>query len=49
MRNNNTCGVDVNEATKKFAFGVVSDVEVPGVFLIGKMNNVEVPDVDMNK
>ena len=46
---NKTCGVDVPEAARKFAFGVVSDVEVPGVLLIGKMNNVEIPDVGMKK
>ena len=46
--NKKTCGVDVTEANKTFAFGVVSDVEVPGVLLIDKMNNVDVSVLVLN-
>ena len=34
-----------HEAARKFALGVASDVEVPGVLLNDRMNNVEVPVV----
>ena len=40
--NKKTCDVDVIKANRKFAFGVVSDVDVPGVLLIGKMNIIDV-------
>ena len=46
--NKKTCGVDVTKANKTFAFGVVSDVEVPGVLLIDKMNNVDVSVLVLN-
>ena len=49
VRKKKTCGVDVPEAARKFAFGVVSDVEVPGVLLIGMINNVDVPVLVLKK
>ena len=48
-RKNNTCDVEVHEADRRFAFGVVSDVEVPGVSLNDKTNNVDVPVVVLKK
>ena len=38
-----------HKAARKFALGVVYDVEVPGVLLNDKMNNVDVPDMGLNK
>ena len=48
-RNKKTCGVKLPEAARKFAFDVVSGVEVPSVFLNDKMNNVDVPVVVLKK
>ena len=49
VRKKKTCGVDIPEADRKFAFGVVSNVEVPGVLLIGMINNVDVPVLVLKK
>ena len=46
---NNNCDIEVPEASRKSAYGVVPDVGVPGVLLNDKMNNVDVPDMGLNK
>ena len=48
-RKKNTCDIQVPDAARKFAFGVVSDVEVPGVLLNDNINNVDVPYLVLNK
>ena len=48
-RKKKTCDAEVPEAARKFAFGVVSDVEVPGVLLYDKMNICDVPVVVTRK
>ena len=48
-RKKNTCDVEVPAAARKLAFGVVSDMEVPGVLLNDNMNNVDVPVAVMKK
>ena len=47
-RKKRTCDVDVPEAARKLAFGVVSDVKLPGVLLIANMNNFDVPVLVLN-
>ena len=48
-RKKKTCDVDVPEAARRLAFGVVSDVKLPGVLLIANMNNVDVSVLVMKK
>ena len=45
----NTFDVELPEAARKFAFGVVFDVEVPSVLLNDNMNNFDVPGVVIKK